>query len=326
MMAILGHRRSCHSVINFGEIRNMISRAILLYLSKQFWLQDVLGGFPGFRQITRRFIAGENIRDAIGAIEELNRAGLDATFDHLGESTTSRVEASADVDEYLTVLDLIDASGVRSNISIKLTQLGLDIDEQYCYENVLRLVESAHRRGNFVRIDMEDSSRTDATLRIFNRVHDQFQNVGIVLQAYLRRTERDLDQILARGARVRLCKGAYREPEEVAFAEKSEVDRHYLRLTERLLGSGIYHAFATHDERIITAAKKFAEGQGIRRDRFEFQMLYGIRRDLQQRLVGEGYRVRIYVPYGRFWYPYFMRRLAERPANLWFVLSNLLRR
>lgn len=316
----------CHAVINFGEIGNMISRAVLLYLSRQFWLQDVLGGFPGFRQITRRFIAGENIRDAIGAIEELNRAGLDATFDHLGESTSSREEAAADVGEYLTVLDMIAASGVRSNISVKLTQLGLDIDEQFCYENTRRLVEAASAHGNFVRIDMEDSTRTDATLRVFCRVHDQFPNVGIVLQACLRRTEKDVEAILARRARIRLCKGAYSEPEEVAFAEKSEVDRHYLRLTERLLGSGIYHAFATHDERIITAVKKFAEGQGIARDHFEFQMLYGIRRDLQQRLVGEGYRVRIYVPYGRFWYPYFMRRLAERPANLWFVLSNLFRR
>ena len=301
----------------------MISRAVLLYLSHQFWLKDKLNYFPGFRQVTRRFIAGEKIKDAIGAIQELNRAGITATFDHLGESTHSRAEAEADVDEYLRVLALIQETGVQSNISVKLTQLGLDIDEQFCLENVRRLVEDAHRRGNFVRIDMEDSSKTDATLRIFTTLYREFGNVGIVLQAYLYRTEKDLEDVLSLGARVRLCKGAYQESEEVAFKEKSDVDANFVKLMQRMLSSGIYHGIATHDERMIAATREFAARQKIAQDRYEFQMLYGIRRDLQQQLAREGYRMRVYVPYGQFWYPYFMRRLAERPANVWFVFKNL---
>ena len=301
----------------------MISRAVLLYLSDQFWLKDKLNYFPGFRQVTRRFIAGEKIKDAIGAIQELNRAGITATFDHLGESTHSRAEAEADVDEYLRVLALIQETGVQSNISVKLTQLGLDIDEQFCLENVRRLVEDAHRRGNFVRIDMEDSSKTDATLRIFTTLYREFGNVGIVLQAYLYRTEKDLEEVLSLGARVRLCKGAYQESEEVAFKEKSDVDANFVKLMQRMLSSGIYHGIATHDDRMIAATRDFAARQKIAQDRYEFQMLYGIRRDLQQQLAREGYRMRVYVPYGQFWYPYFMRRLAERPANVWFVFKNL---
>ncbi|MFZ4985738.1 MAG: proline dehydrogenase family protein [Blastocatellia bacterium] len=304
----------------------MISRTILLYLSRQFWLKDLLAIIPGFNRLPQRFIAGESIHDAIGAIRNLNRLGLLATFDHLGESTTSRQDATADVEEYLQVLNLIEESGVESNISIKLTQLGLDIDEEFCYQNVLQLVSDAARRNNFVRIDMEDSSRTGATLRLFARIHDQHPNVGIVLQSYLHRTGKDVDEVIRRGARIRLCKGAYHEPEEVAFQSKEEVDQNYLRLMRAMLRSGIYHAFATHDERMINATRAEAEKIGASRDSFEFQMLYGVRRDLQQQLVREGYRVRIYVPYGRFWYPYFMRRLAERPANVWFVLSHLLRR
>lgn len=301
----------------------MISRAVLLYLSDQFWLKDKLNYFPGFRQVTRRFIAGEKIKDAIGAIQELNRAGITATFDHLGESTHSRAEAEADVDEYLRVLALIQETGVQSNISVKLTQLGLDIDEQFCLENVSRLVEDAHRRGNFVRLDMEDSSKTDATLRIFTTLYREFGNVGIVLQAYLYRTEKDLEEVLSLGARVRLCKGAYRESEEVAFQAKSDVDANFVKLMQRMLSSGIYHGIATHDDRMIAATRDFAARQKIAHDRYEFQMLYGIRRDLQQQLAREGYRMRVYVPYGQFWYPYFMRRLAERPANVWFVFKNL---
>lgn len=301
----------------------MISRAVLLYLSDQFWLKDKLNYFPGFRQVTRRFIAGEKIKDAIGAIQELNRAGITATFDHLGESTHSRAEAEADVDEYLRVLALIQETGVQSNISVKLTQLGLDIDEQFCLENVRRLVEDAHRRGNFVRLDMEDSSKTDATLRIFTTLYREFGNVGIVLQAYLYRTEKDLEEVLSLGARVRLCKGAYRESQEVAFQAKSDVDANFVKLMQRMLSSGIYHGIATHDDRMIAATRDFAARQKIAQDRYEFQMLYGIRRDLQQQLAREGYRMRVYVPYGQFWYPYFMRRLAERPANVWFVFKNL---
>jgi proline dehydrogenase len=243
----------------------------------------------------------------------------------LGESTTSSAEAESDVREYLRVLDHIEDAGVNSNVSVKLTQLGLDIDEDYCLRNARRIVEAAKRHNNFVRIDMEDSSKTDATLRIFKRLYGEQSNVGIVLQAYLYRTEKDVDDALALGARVRLCKGAYKEREDVAFPEKSDVDANFVRLMKKLLKSGIYHGVATHDEKMIAATKEFAAAEGVSRDAFEFQMLYGIRRDLQLKLAREGYRMRIYVPYGEYWYPYFMRRLAERPANVWFVLKNLIK-
>ncbi len=301
----------------------MISREALLYLSQKQELKRFFSKFPGFRQVTRRFIAGENIDDAIATILELNQAGVTATFDHLGESTTSRAEAESDVREYLRVLDRIEAMGVNSNVSVKLTQLGLDIDEDYCLQNARRIVESAGRLDNFVRIDMEDSSKTDATLRVFKRLYSEYGNVGIVLQAYLYRTEKDVDDVLAMGARIRLCKGAYKEPAEVAFPEKSDVDANFVRLMKKLLKSGVYHGIATHDERMIRATKEFVAAEGISRDAFEFQMLYGVRRDLMLKLAREGYRVRTYVPYGEYWYPYFMRRLAERPANVWFVLKNL---
>jgi proline dehydrogenase len=301
----------------------MISRAALLYLSQKNELKDFFSKLPGFNQVTRRFIAGENIDDAIAAILELNRAGVTATFDHLGESTTSRAEAESDVREYLRVLDRIDATGVNSNVSVKLTQLGLDIDEDYCLQNTRRIVEAAKRLDNFVRIDMEDSSKTDATLRIFKRLYGEYGNVGIVLQAYLYRTEKDVDDVLAMGARIRLCKGAYKEPEEVAFPKKSDVDANFVKLMRKLLKSCVYHGIATHDERMIRATKEFAASEGVSGAAFEFQMLYGVRRDLMLKLAREGYRVRTYVPYGEHWYPYFMRRLAERPANVWFVLKNL---
>jgi len=304
----------------------MISRTVLLYLSQQLWLKELLSAIPGFNRFPRRFIAGENVQDAIEVVRSLNRLGLMATLDHLGESTTSRGEASADVQEYLRVLNLIAENGVESNISVKLTQLGLNIDEEFCYQNLLQLVQQAALNGNFVRIDMEDSSRTDATLRLFGRAYDQYPNVGIVLQSYLHRTGTDVEEVIRREARIRLCKGAYHEPEVVAFQDKEEVDQNYIRLMRAMLRSGIYHAFATHDERMINATRVEAAKIGAARDSFEFQMLYGIRRDLQLQLFKEGYRVRIYVPYGRYWYPYFMRRLAERPANVWFVLSNLMRR
>lgn len=301
----------------------MVSRTALLYLSRHHSLKDFFAKFPGFKQVTHRFIAGENIDDAIKAILELNKLGVTATFDHLGESTTSKAEAEADVREYLRVLDRIDATGVNSNVSVKLTQLGLDIDEQFCLQNTRRIIESAKLHHNFVRIDMEDSSKTDATLRIFKQLYRELGNVGIVLQAYLYRTEKDLDDVLSLGARVRLCKGAYQEPETVAFPDKKDVDANYLKLMRKLLKSGIYHGIATHDLRMIRGTKEFAESEGIDKDQFEFQMLYGVRRDLMLGLAREGYRMRTYVPYGEFWYPYFMRRLAERPANLWFVLKNL---
>jgi proline dehydrogenase len=303
----------------------MISRAALLYLSQKHELKSFFSKFPGFKQITQRFIAGENIDDAINAYRELGRAGITATFDHLGEGATSQAEAESDVREYVRALDRIEIMGVDSNVSVKLTQLGLDIDEDYCMQNTWRIVEAAKRHNNFVRIDMEDSTKTDATLRIFKRLFNEYGNVGIVLQAYLYRTEKDVDDVLAMGARIRLCKGAYKEPPEVAFPEKSDVDANFVKLMRKLLKSGIYHGIATHHERMIAETKEFAATEGISKDAFEFQMLYGVRRDLMLNLAREGYRVRTYVPYGEHWYPYFMRRLAERPANVWFVLKNLLK-
>lgn len=301
----------------------MISRTALLYLSQQHGLKDFFSKVPGFKQVTRRFIAGENIEAAIVTIKELNKIGITATFDHLGESTTSKAEADADVREYIRLLGRIQETGVDSNVSVKLTQLGLDIDEDYCLQNTRRIVAEAHQRGNFVRIDMEDSTKTDATLRIFRQMFHEFGNVGIVLQAYLYRTEKDMEEVLAMGARIRLCKGAYQEPPEVAFPEKTDVDDNYVKLMKKLLKSGIYHGIATHDMRMIRATQEFAAAEKIGQDQYEFQMLYGVRRDLMTQLAQEGYRMRTYVPYGEFWYPYFMRRLAERPANVWFVVKNL---
>jgi proline dehydrogenase len=303
----------------------MVTRTALLYLSRQHRLKDYFSFLPGFKQVTRRFIAGENIDDAIKEIQELNKLGITATFDHLGESTTSEAEAEADVREYFRVLRRIDETGVNSNVSVKPTQLGLDISEALCKRNIRRIVEEAKRYGTFVRMDMEGSDKTEATLRIFYELQAEFDNVGIVLQSYLYRTEKDVDEVLKRGARIRLCKGAYDEPESVAFPEKKDVDDNYVKLMQKLLKSGIYHGIATHHERMIQETKDFAAREGIAKDAFEFQMLYGVRRDLQLNLAQEGYRVRTYVPYGEYWYPYFMRRLAERPANVWFVLKNALK-
>jgi proline dehydrogenase len=303
----------------------MITRTALLYLSRRHGLRDFMARFSATRKVTRRFIAGENIDDAIAAIHELNALGLTASFDHLGESITSEAEADAEVREYLRVLGRIEDTGINSNVSVKLTQLGLDIDEALCLNNTRRIVEDAARRNNFVRIDMEDSPKTDATLRIFRTLRAEFENVGIVIQACLYRSEKDIAELLRLGARIRLCKGAYQEPPEVAFPEKADVDANYVKLMKMLLTSGIYHGIATHDEKMIAATREFAARAGVPQSAYEFQMLFGIRRDLQVKLRQEGYGMRIYVPYGEFWYPYFMRRLAERPANLWFVLKNLLR-
>lgn len=261
------------------ELRLMLTRTALLYLSRQHRLKELLSVLPGFRQITRRFIAGENIDDAIIAIRELNALGITASFDHLGESISSKEEAETDVVEYLHVLERIEEEGIASNISIKPTQLGLDIAEELCLENLERLVIAARKNKNFVRIDMEDSPRTDATLRIFFNLRKRFDNVGIVLQAYLYRTEKDLADVLAAGGRVRLCKGAYDEPESVAFPDKSDVDRNFVKLMQIMLRSGIYHGIATHDDAMINATREFAAREKIPNESWEFQMLYGIRRD-----------------------------------------------
>ncbi len=303
----------------------MILRTTLLYFSRQQRLKEVVKGLPGFKQLVQRFIAGEQLEPALMAVRELNRLGITATLDHLGESITSEAATRHEVHEYQAALQQLAAAQVKANISVKLTQLGLDIDEQLCLRNTRALVEAATQHGNFVRIDMEDSPKTDVTLRIFRTLRAEFDNVGIVLQSYLYRTAQDLEDVLALGSRVRLCKGAYDEGAEVAFPAKSDVDANFVKLMQRLLKSGIYHGIATHDEAMIAATKAFVRQENLAQDSFEFQMLFGVRRDLQMRLVEEGYRVRVYVPYGEAWYPYFMRRLAERPANIWFVVKNLIK-
>lgn len=300
-------------------------KSTFLYLSKSEHFKKFLTRFESFNNVTRRFVAGEELTDAVEAIRQLNSQGISASFDHLGESITAEVETRREVNEYVRVLESIHDSNLDSNVSVKLTQLGLDVSQDLCYANTRTIVEAALRYNNFVRIDMEDSSKTDATLQVFKRLRAGSENVGIVIQAYLFRSEKDIEELLTLGARIRLCKGAYKEPPSVAFPNKADVDANYIRLTRLLLNSGAFHGIATHDENMIAATTQFAKERSISTDKFEFQMLYGIRRDLQLKLVREGYRMRVYVPYGRYWYPYFMRRLAERPANVWFVLRNIMR-
>lgn len=302
-----------------------MTKSILLYLSTSEGFKNFLTRFKSFNNVTRRFVAGEEMAQAVEAIRQLNGKGISATFDHLGESISKEEETRAEVMEYQRLIDAIETNSLNSNVSVKLTQLGLDISSDLCYANTRAIVEAAKARENFVRIDMEDSTKTDATLDIFRRLRAEFDNVGIVVQSYLYRTEKDVEELLRLGARIRLCKGAYKEPESVAFQKKADVDANYVKVMKMLLPSGIYHGIATHDPNMIDATKQFAKEAGIAPDKFEFQMLYGIRRDLQESLVKEGYRMRVYVPYGKFWYPYFMRRLAERPANIWFVMKNMLK-
>ena len=303
----------------------MVARSTLLFLSRHEGLKDFATRFQPFQRMTSRFVAGEDLETTIRAVGELNRIGCTATFDHLNESVTNPAETESEVREYKRILARIEETGIRSNVSIKLTQFGLSIDPELAYRNARAVVEEAARRGNFVRVDMEDSPVTQVTLDIFKRLRSEFDRdtVGVVVQSYLRRTHDDVQDLLKIPARIRLCKGAYNEPPEVAFPDKKDVDENYVRCMKVLLQSGVYHGIATHDEKMIAATKAFEKEAGISRDAFEFQMLYGVRRDLQERLAREGYGVRVYVPYGKTWYPYFMRRLAERPANVWFVVKNM---
>ena len=303
----------------------MLTRGALIYLSRHEGLKDFAARFSLFKKLTTRFIAGESIDEAVVAIRELNARGCSASFDHLNESVGSVAETEAEVTEYLDVLASISETGINSNVSIKLTQFGLEIDPELAYRNARRVVEEAARRGNFVRIDMEGSNVTQATLDVFKRLRAEFglNDVGIVLQSYLYRTEDDARDLLQIPARIRLCKGAYNEPPEVAYPDKKDVDANYVRVMQLLLSSGTFHGIATHDPKMIAATIEYAQRKGLSKDAFEFQMLYGIRRDLQEQLARDGYGMRVYVPYGKHWYPYFMRRLAERPANIWFVLKNL---
>jgi proline dehydrogenase len=280
------------------------------------------------RKLSSRFVAGLEVEDALRAAEMLNNHGMTATLDVLGESVTTEAEAHRSAETYHRLLDAIAAKNLKSNISVKLTQMGLELSPDLAYTIAAGLTEHCRATGNFLRIDMEGSDLTQVTLDLVRHLHAREEyksHIGIVIQAYLFRSEADIHQLIDDGIRVRLCKGAYQEPPSVAFAKKTDTDTNYVRLTGILLSSPIYHGIATHDEAMIEAAKTYAKNQGIAPEHFEFQMLYGVRRDLQRRLVKEGYNVRIYVPFGREWYPYFMRRLAERPANVFFIAKNLIR-
>lgn len=309
----------------------MLLRSLILRLSRSERVKRWMTTFPPARRAARRFVAGEELPEAIAAVRALNARGLMATIDHLGENTRTREEALRAAEEYLRILDAVEEHRLNANVSLKLTQMGLDVDEELCYQNVRRIVEYARERRNFVRIDMESSAYTDRTLTLYERLREEgYSNVGVVIQAYLYRSERDVERLIELGANVRLCKGAYAEPPSVAFPKKRDVDRNFLKLLAKLWSPeaqarGVYVAVATHDARILEWARRYARDRKIPTEAFEFQMLYGVRRDLQLQLAQAGYRVRVYVSYGREWYPYFMRRLAERPANLAFLVRNLLR-
>ena len=306
---------------------DVASKAFFQTLSHSRTLKTLASryGMRGRRAFARRFIAGETVEDAMAAVRLLDAQHLHHTLDHLGESVTTLEGTEACTREYLSLIEDVARAGVERNISLKLTQLGLDVDRTICVDNLRRILAAGDRHGCFVRIDMESSRYTEATLEIFETVWSHgSRNVGVVLQSCLYRTEKDFERVNALGARIRLVKGAYREPKTVADQSKSDVDNAYLRLARRLLTESTYPAIATHDEAILEEVKRFAKEQAIAPDRYEFQMLYGIRRDLQVAFTAQGYGVRVYVPFGKEWFPYFMRRLGERPANVAFVLRSLL--
>ena len=304
------------------------AKALFFALSRSTMLKRLASryGMASPDSFARRFIAGERVEEAIDAARALQSRGLRLTLDYLGESVRTRSEADAAVQEYVHLIEVIVASGIERNISLKLTQLGVDIDRATCVENLRRILEPAQRHEFFVRLDMENSAYTDVTLDVFETLWNQgYRNIGAALQSYLYRTEADARRMNALGARVRLVKGAYKEPASVAYQDKADVDAAYVRLMRLLLDEGHYPAIATHDEAILEQTRAYAAERGIPTDRYEFQMLYGIRRDLQASLVARGYRMRVYVPFGRQWFPYFMRRLGERPANIGFVIRGILR-
>jgi proline dehydrogenase len=299
----------------------------LLWLSERQGVFNFVRSNGLARRFASRFVAGESIDQGVDAARELAKRGITASLDLLGESVSAEGEAAAARDQYLRMLDQMAASGAEVNVSVKLTQMGLDIAEELCEANMTAILEKAATLHGFVRLDMEGSDYTQRTLDFFRtRLFDRFgAHCGVVIQSMLRRSEQDIEDLVAMKARVRLCKGAYLEPPAVAFPEKADVDKNYVRLMERLLAAGNYPGLATHDEGIIAHAREFTRRQGIGTDRFEFQMLYGVRRDLQERLRQAGFRLRVYIPFGTQWYPYLMRRLAERPANIAFFLGNMVR-
>ena len=299
----------------------------LLWLSERQGVFNFVRRNGLARRFASRFVAGESIDQGVEAAMELSRRGITASLDLLGESVSAEAEAVAARDQYLRMLDRMAASGAEVNVSVKLTQMGLDIAEELCVANMTAILEKAAALRGFVRLDMESSDYTQRTLDFFRtRLFDRFGTYcGVVIQSMLRRSEQDVEDMIALKARVRLCKGAYLEPPTIAFPDKADVDRNYVRLMERLLAAGNYPGIATHDEAIIAHARDFVRRQGVGTDRFEFQMLYGVRRDLQESLRQAGFRLRVYIPFGTQWYPYLMRRLAERPANIAFFLGNIVR-
>jgi len=300
-------------------------RPILIYLSQKQTPKKLLTGHALGRRMSARFIAGEELEDALKVVRRLNSEGFMVTLDLLGESVQEAVEAEAACQAYVRLLERLAVEGLNSHISVKLTQLGLAISEGLACRHLSVICECAARHHNFVRVDMEGSAFTEATLRVFRMVNAPRDVAGAVIQSYLYRSEKDVEELLKCGVRIRLVKGAYDEPREIAYQRKRDVDRSFSRLMAMMLSSGIYHAIATHDERFIAEAQEYARGHHIPPERYEFQLLYGIRRDLQRELLRQGERVRLYVPYGHQWYSYFMRRLAERPVNLLFLLRNLFR-
>jgi len=317
-------------------------RSFLIYLSKAAWAQNMVTSWKFAWSTASRFVAGTKVDDAIKSIRELNAKNINVTLDHLGEHTSTPEEASEATSEILNTLDEIKKSGVRANVSIKLTQIGLALDESLCAQNLERILSRAKEHGNFVRIDMEDTPYTDKTLNLLYQMRAKdYKNVGTVLQSYLFRTEADARKLLGEKVTIRLVKGAYQEPADKAFAKKADVDANYDLLTKIMIDAALAFespkisddgllppipAIGTHDENRIDFACQYALKVGLPKDAMEFQMLYGIRRDLQEKLVKDGYLVRVYVPFGTHWYPYFMRRLAERPANVWFFISNFFRK
>jgi len=303
-------------------------RAFFIWLSENRHLRGFAERSAAGQRMSSRFVAGTTIDDVMRATKAMNDLGLSVSIDHLGENVTNAEEARQSAASYCELLQEIATRGLNANVSLKLTHMGLDVDEKLAHDNVFVLVALAARQHNFVRVDMEGSPYTARTLRFVHELHrvpGSEDAVGAVIQSYLFRSEKDVEGLLAERIRIRLCKGAYQEPPEVAFQKKRDVDANYVKLMKMLLKSGVYHGIATHDPRMIQATKDFARAEKIPLESFEFQMLYGIRRDLQQQLVREGYRMRVYIPFGTEWYPYFMRRLAERPANVFFIAKNMLR-
>ena len=318
-------------------------RSFFIYISKARWARNIVMHWSIAWRVAERFIAGEKLEDAIRVIRNLNSRGINASLDLLGEHTDSPESAAKATQDILDIFDAIDAVAARANVSLKLTQIGLGVDRQLCIANMRRILERAKASDSFVRIDMEDSPLVDVTLDIYFQLRDEYglDNTGVVIQAYLYRSEADIQRILASNGKVRLCKGAYDEPPKVAFPQKSDVDANYDRLARMLIDCELaagqprlsadgkvppIPVIASQDEQRLQFAKEYAAQVGLSKDALEFQMLYGIRRDLQEKLAQEGYPVRVYVPFGTEWYPYFMRRLAERPANVWFFLSNFFRK